>query len=130
MTKFTYVWLIISMFLFFSFLQFRIPPNAKEGKTSRNDPEYLIVIDFEATCEEKNYPDYPHEIIEFPAIIIRVDDVQVSKRLSAIGYDRLQRGISSKSDYLCVFIVPRYVILSTRLCDLSSSLNCQDFAKT
>ena len=69
---------------FLSIVQFRIPPNAKEGKSSRNDPEYLIVIDFEATCEEKNYPDYPHEIIEFPAIIIRVDDVQVPHCLFTI----------------------------------------------
>ena len=42
------------------------------------DYDHLIVIDFEATCEEKNYPDYPHEIIEFPAIIIDVQTQQVS----------------------------------------------------
>lgn len=32
--------------------------------------DYLVVVDFEATCEEKNLPDYPHEIIEFPAVLV------------------------------------------------------------
>lgn len=32
--------------------------------------DYLIIVDFEATCEEKNEPDYPHEIIEFPAVLV------------------------------------------------------------
>ena len=31
-----------------------------------------MVVDFEATCEEKNAQDYPHEIIEFPAVLIDV----------------------------------------------------------
>jgi inhibitor of KinA sporulation pathway (predicted exonuclease) len=29
-----------------------------------------VVIDFEATCEEKNPIGYPHEIIEFPAVLV------------------------------------------------------------
>ncbi|XP_069139676.1 3'-5' exoribonuclease 1-like [Argopecten irradians] len=33
--------------------------------------DYLLVIDFEATCEADT-PDYPHEIIEFPIILIDV----------------------------------------------------------
>ena len=28
------------------------------------------ISDFEATCEEKNPPGYPHEIIEFPAVLV------------------------------------------------------------
>lgn len=28
------------------------------------------MIDFEATCEERNPPDYKHEIIEFPAVLV------------------------------------------------------------
>uniref|UniRef100_H2ZKS0 Exonuclease domain-containing protein n=1 Tax=Ciona savignyi TaxID=51511 RepID=H2ZKS0_CIOSA len=31
---------------------------------------YLVVLDFEATCEEKNSSDYLHEIIEFPAVLL------------------------------------------------------------
>ena len=32
--------------------------------------DYFIVIDFEATCEERNPPEYKHEIIEFPAVLV------------------------------------------------------------
>ena len=32
--------------------------------------DYLVVVDFEATCEERNTPDYPHEIIEFPGVLV------------------------------------------------------------
>ena len=32
--------------------------------------DYFVVVDFEATCEEKNAPDYPHEIIEFPGVLV------------------------------------------------------------
>jgi len=32
--------------------------------------DYLIIVDFEATCEEKNEPDFNHEIIEFPAVLV------------------------------------------------------------
>lgn len=31
--------------------------------------DYLIVIDFEATCQENNL-NYNHEIIEFPAVLV------------------------------------------------------------
>jgi len=34
--------------------------------------EYLVVIDFEATCEDRRSDEYPHEIIEFPAVLVNV----------------------------------------------------------
>lgn len=37
---------------------------------------YICVIDFEATCEETN-KNYPHEIIEFPAILIDIETREV-----------------------------------------------------
>jgi len=37
---------------------------------TRTNVDYFIVIDFEATCEEKNPLGYPHEIIEFPAVLV------------------------------------------------------------
>ena len=39
-------------------------------KNTAKGYEYFVVIDFEATCEERNSPDYPHEIIEFPGVIV------------------------------------------------------------
>ena len=38
---------------------------------------YLVVVDFEATCEEVNPPDYIHEIIEFPALLFNVKTLEV-----------------------------------------------------
>ena len=32
--------------------------------------DVFVVIDFEATCEERNPADYKHEIIEFPAVLV------------------------------------------------------------
>ncbi|XP_052102016.1 3'-5' exoribonuclease 1-like isoform X2 [Mytilus californianus] len=39
-------------------------------------PEFLMVIDFEATCEENN-DNYDHEIIEFPVILVSLQSKQV-----------------------------------------------------
>ena len=43
-----------------------------EPKAKRN-ADYLLIIDFEATCEERNPSGYPHEIIEFPAVLVCTD---------------------------------------------------------
>lgn len=34
--------------------------------------DYICVIDFEATCDEVNKQNYPHEIIEFPIVLINL----------------------------------------------------------
>jgi len=36
--------------------------------------DFFVVIDFEATCEERNPPHYPHEIIEFPAVLVSTEE--------------------------------------------------------
>jgi len=41
-------------------------PHAREFVTCR----YFVAVDFEATCIEENGPNYPHEIIEFPAVLV------------------------------------------------------------
>ncbi|XP_022246040.1 3'-5' exoribonuclease 1-like [Limulus polyphemus] len=42
----------------------------KQDKDARCPYNFLCVIDFEATCEGAKVPDYPHEIIEFPAVLV------------------------------------------------------------
>ena len=39
----------------------------------KNKIEFLMVIDFEATCEENN-DRYKHEIIEFPVILVNLEN--------------------------------------------------------
>ncbi len=36
--------------------------------------EYIAVVDFEATCEERQGNNFPHEIIEFPIVLINVKE--------------------------------------------------------
>lgn len=39
--------------------------------------DYICVVDFEATCEENNPPDYFHEIIEFPIVLIDTRTLEI-----------------------------------------------------
>ncbi len=39
--------------------------------------EYIAVIDFEATCDSNQGNDYPHEIIEFPIVLINVQQQMI-----------------------------------------------------
>jgi len=41
------------------------------------DFDFVAVIDFEATCVERNDFDYPHEIIEFPVVIVNMKTLQI-----------------------------------------------------
>ena len=45
--------------------------------TMNRNVDYFLVIDFEATCEEKNPAGYPHEIIEFPAVLISTEPPEI-----------------------------------------------------
>lgn len=39
--------------------------------------KYLCILDFEATCEEVNPPDYIHEIIEFPVVLLNLTTLKI-----------------------------------------------------
>ncbi len=39
--------------------------------------DYICVIDFEATCIETNPFDFPHEIIEFPIVLVNMKTLQI-----------------------------------------------------
>lgn len=43
---------------------------------------FLIVIDFEATCESTNPNNFDHEIIEFPVVVIDTE----KKAIVSIGF--------------------------------------------
>ena len=42
--------------------------------------DYVCVIDFEATCTATQQNDYPHEIIEFPLVLVNI------KTLTIVGF--------------------------------------------
>ncbi|XP_074084330.1 3'-5' exoribonuclease 1 [Macrotis lagotis] len=39
--------------------------------------DYICVIDFEATCEEGNPPEFTHEIIEFPIVLLNTHTLEI-----------------------------------------------------
>ncbi|CAL8323367.1 unnamed protein product [Lota lota] len=39
--------------------------------------DYICVVDFEATCEEDNPPEFQHEIIEFPMVLINTHTLEI-----------------------------------------------------
>lgn len=43
--------------------------------------DYICIIDFEATCEEGNPPEYIHEIIEFPVVLLNTGTLEIVSEL-------------------------------------------------
>ncbi|KAJ3612618.1 hypothetical protein NHX12_020886 [Muraenolepis orangiensis] len=39
--------------------------------------DYICVVDFEATCQEDNPPEFHHEIIEFPVVLINTHTLEI-----------------------------------------------------
>ena len=52
-------------------------PEELKGGPNPFGIQYLVVVDFEATCEDPNPSDYIHEIIEFPAVLYNVNSKAV-----------------------------------------------------
>eukprot|EP00069_Balaena_mysticetus_P015494 bmy_09231T0 len=49
----------------------------KEGNCADSYYDYICVIDFEATCEEGNPPEFIHEIIEFPVVLLNTHTLEI-----------------------------------------------------
>ncbi|CAH2292487.1 3 -5 exoribonuclease 1 [Pelobates cultripes] len=49
----------------------------KDSSSQDTYYDYICVIDFEATCEECNKPDYIHEIIEFPIVLVNTKTLEI-----------------------------------------------------
>ena len=49
-----------------------LPVATAESASSSPPYEYVCVIDFEATCTETRALGYPHEIIEFPLVLVNI----------------------------------------------------------
>ncbi|KAJ8393969.1 hypothetical protein AAFF_G00055020 [Aldrovandia affinis] len=39
--------------------------------------DYICIVDFEATCEENNPPNFLHEIIEFPMVLVNTHTLEI-----------------------------------------------------
>uniref|UniRef100_A0A6I8P3U9 3'-5' exoribonuclease 1 n=1 Tax=Ornithorhynchus anatinus TaxID=9258 RepID=A0A6I8P3U9_ORNAN len=49
----------------------------KEDSPTADYYDYICVIDFEATCEEGNPPEFIHEIIEFPIVLLNTHTLEI-----------------------------------------------------
>ncbi|XP_032043178.1 3'-5' exoribonuclease 1 [Aythya fuligula] len=49
----------------------------KEVLNSDGYYDYICVVDFEATCEEGNPPEFVHEIIEFPIVLLNTHTLEI-----------------------------------------------------
>ena len=54
---------------------------SKAFDLSRKPFDYLIVLDFEWTCDDKKFG--PAEIIEFPSVLLSGDEIRISCTLTA-----------------------------------------------
>jgi hypothetical protein len=48
--------------------------------------EYIAVVDFEATCEQHQETDYRNEIIEFPIVLINVQEQTIVNNSQQIKF--------------------------------------------
>ena len=53
------------------------PELARTLDTNPLNLKYLVIVDFEATCEEQNPADYVHEVIEFPALLFNMQELRI-----------------------------------------------------
>ncbi|XP_032144209.1 3'-5' exoribonuclease 1 isoform X2 [Cebus imitator] len=49
----------------------------KESSCADSYYDYICIIDFEATCEEGNPPEFVHEIIEFPVVLLNTHTLEI-----------------------------------------------------
>lgn len=53
----------------------------KEDNCAGSYYDYICIIDFEATCEEGNPPEFLHEIIEFPVVLLNTHTLEIVSEL-------------------------------------------------
>ncbi|XP_010875559.3 3'-5' exoribonuclease 1 [Esox lucius] len=51
--------------------------SVKEGGAMDTYYDYICVVDFEATCEQDNPPEFTHEIIEFPMVLFNTHTLEI-----------------------------------------------------
>lgn len=74
-------------------LKKRLKNYYKKQKLMQKEPingdsyyDYICVVDFEATCEEGNPPEFIHEIIEFPVVLLNTHTLEIVSDLISVLY--------------------------------------------
>lgn len=58
----------------------------KESVNGDSYYDYICIVDFEATCEEGNPPEFIHEIIEFPVVLLNTHTLEIVSDLIMSQY--------------------------------------------
>ncbi|XP_025062361.1 3'-5' exoribonuclease 1 isoform X1 [Alligator sinensis] len=58
----------------------------KEPTDEESYYDYICVVDFEATCEEGNPPEFIHEIIEFPIVLVNTHTLEIETTNSCSSF--------------------------------------------
>jgi len=97
--------------------------NMGRGHRNKYHFDYLVVIDFEATCEIHNPDDFQHEIIQFPAVLIDVHRQEIVDEFNSYCKPRINPTLSS----FCMSLtgIPQETVDSAR--DFTDVL--EDFTK-
>ena len=69
----------------------------KPRKQNTQPLDYLLIIDFEATCHEENPPGFLYEIIEFPIILIDV----ANRKIVDIFHEKVKPKINAELSKFC-----------------------------
>ncbi|XP_031799975.1 3'-5' exoribonuclease 1 isoform X2 [Sarcophilus harrisii] len=87
--------------------------------------DYICVIDFEATCEEGNPPEFTHEIIEFPIVLLNTHTLEIDMVDRADTFPQVLRNVVDWMRLKELGTKYKYSILTDGSWDMSKFLNIQ-----
>ncbi|XP_063150819.1 3'-5' exoribonuclease 1 isoform X2 [Candoia aspera] len=97
----------------------------KQPTNAEDYYNYICVIDFEATCEERNQPDFTHEIIEFPVVLLNTQTLQIELVEKADEFPKVLQSVVDWMKQKELGSKYSYSILTDGSWDMSKFLNIQ-----
>ncbi|XP_070108848.1 3'-5' exoribonuclease 1 isoform X2 [Equus caballus] len=97
----------------------------KESNAADSYYDYICIIDFEATCEEGNPPEFIHEIIEFPVVLLNTHTLEIDLVDGADTFPQVLRKVVDWMKLKELGTKYKYSILTDGSWDMSKFLNIQ-----
>nr|XP_040124091.1 3'-5' exoribonuclease 1 isoform X2 [Ictidomys tridecemlineatus] len=97
----------------------------KESSCADSYYDYICIIDFEATCEEGNPPEFIHEIIEFPVVLLNTHTLQIDQVDRADTFPQVLKKVIDWMKLKELGTKYKYCILTDGSWDMSKFLNMQ-----
>ncbi|XP_065802931.1 3'-5' exoribonuclease 1 isoform X4 [Muntiacus reevesi] len=97
----------------------------KESNCADSYYDYICIIDFEATCEEGNPPEFIHEIIEFPVVLLNTHTLEIEQVDRADTFPQVLKKVIDWMKLKELGTKYKYSILTDGSWDMSKFLNIQ-----